>query len=142
MADGFTFEVRGMDELKRRLEDLHRNVMDGAAEVLPDGIGGVLEESQRLVPVRTGELRDSGYLCVNVTDDRVDVTVGHSAPHAASVHENPDGRGFKYLEAPWLERPGRGGYGGQGRDQDEAEVTKGGRPRAWRIRFTARIVAA
>lgn len=46
---------------------------------------GVLEEAQRIVPVDTGELRDSGYVNVRETDKTVVADVGFSADHAGYV---------------------------------------------------------
>jgi len=45
----------------------------------------VLEEAKRIVPVDTGELRDSGYTTVRETDKTIVADVGFSANHAAYV---------------------------------------------------------
>jgi HK97 gp10 family phage protein len=53
----------------------------------------VLEEAQRLVPVRTGELRDSGYTSVQEGDKTITGYVGFSADHAAYVEYGTGQRG-------------------------------------------------
>ena len=64
----------------------------------------VFDESQRQVPVFSGNLRDSGSL--NQFGTRITIT--YSAPYAAIQHENlnfkhPNGGKAKYLEDPYRE---------------------------------------
>lgn len=75
-------------------------------------------ESQKLVPVEYGELRDSAFVVARRRGFYNEVTVGYSAPYAIYVHENmqmklkgkprPSGKGNywdpngrpKFLEEP------------------------------------------
>jgi hypothetical protein len=50
-----------------------------------------MEESQKLVPVDTGELKNSKYIDEPYWDgDRLRGALGYTAPHALTVHENHD----------------------------------------------------
>ncbi len=61
----------------------------------------ILQESQRIVPLETGDLQRAGH----VQQDGDTVTVGYSSPYAVVQHEELDyhhapGRSAKYLEKP------------------------------------------
>ena len=55
------FEVTGMADLQRRLEQLPPQVVFLAGIALEQEADAILEQSQSLVPIDTGELRASGH---------------------------------------------------------------------------------
>ncbi len=55
-------------------EQFERNVKD------------VFDQSQKLVPVRTGALKASGHWDIRDTKDGVEGSVAYDAPHATKVH--------------------------------------------------------
>ena len=55
----------------------------------------VLAEATKLVPVKTGNLRDSGHIHPAPGGGRV---VRYDAKYALIVHERPATRGYKWLE--------------------------------------------
>ena len=69
------------------MKDLGALLRAGVEEGLAEAMDHVLEVAQGNVTVDTGELRDSGYAEVSGTTG----TVGFTAPHATSVHENHRG---------------------------------------------------
>ena len=77
---------------------------DVLADVLKAEAEAILAQSQGLVPVVTGRLRDSGF--VEASEQPAEAAVGYggaSAPYALAVHEalheiGADGRGPKFLE--------------------------------------------
>lgn len=75
------------DDVLSELMDEARKGMRKAAETL-------LEDSNTVVPVMTGELKESGH--IEETQDTVAVV--YDADYALDVHENPEGRGYKWLE--------------------------------------------
>lgn len=54
----------------------------------------LLKESQAVCPVRTGYLKSTGEIEVNENE----VIVKYTADYAIYVHENPNGKGYKFLE--------------------------------------------
>ncbi len=96
-----TKAIRGLETLADRM-DRH----------IPAGVDRFVEtemkESQRIVPVDTGELKGSDYqdACTKRRDTWV-ASFGYTAEHAAIVHEDmevyhPNGQA-KYLEQPFNE---------------------------------------
>lgn len=57
----------------------------------------IFDESQTLVPVDTGELKESGSIVIEETERRVTGHVVYSAPHAAYVEY---GTGIRGAESP------------------------------------------
>lgn len=95
-----TVKVTGQDELLGRLEELADDGSEAAVYGMEQWAQAVLELSQQLVPVDTGELHNSGY----VERRGNGVEVGYSADHAIYVHEDmsahhPNGGQAKFLEA-------------------------------------------
>ena len=87
-------------------------LVDGLERHVPGGVDRFVEiemkESQRLVPVDTGELKASDYQdsCTKRRNDWV-ASFGYTAEYAAIVHEDlsgyhPNGQA-KYLEQPFNE---------------------------------------
>ncbi len=54
----------------------------------------LLNDANEIVPVVTGNLKDSG----RVESNGNSVKVIYDADYAMYVHENPNGRGYKWLE--------------------------------------------
>jgi hypothetical protein len=70
---------------------------------LRDAAAALLAESQRVVPVESGSLRDSGNLAVEGDT----AAVGYTNPKAIGAHENlvdrhDPGKSAKFLERPLL----------------------------------------
>jgi hypothetical protein len=68
-------------------------IANGAQEGCEAWAQIVLREAQDLVPVRTGELRDSGHIEVVASRDTVDVSVVFDSPHAVYVELGTGRRG-------------------------------------------------
>ncbi len=99
-------KLQGVDHIRARLAALAEVPERLRSEVLPEAGASLLTRAQALVPVNTGELRDSGYF--EVADGRL--RVGFTAEHAAEVHERLDvaheeGQA-KFLERAQLEQEG------------------------------------
>jgi len=87
-------------------------------KLFPDAVGHALYEegqdilaaSQKLVPVRTGALRNSGQVVMEQQGDTYQVVIGYGGPaigYAVKVHEDPNARHapptqWKFLEGPLL----------------------------------------
>lgn len=56
----------------------------------------LLEESQDIVPVISGKLKKSGHL--EIKEEENSVSVIYDMPYANKVHENPNSKGYKFLE--------------------------------------------
>lgn len=98
----------GFEVIRRRVEQgLVQAVQDALNEVAQQ----ILERSQDLVPVRTGALRDSGYITSGDQGGYPSVTItygGGDVPYAYQVHEDlemrhPNGGQAKYLEQAVIE---------------------------------------
>ena len=103
-----TLEIEGFEELERTLTRIGKNVTAQAERGLGDQSAKILEASNRLVPVDTGELKDSGSVTkVERRGDVIEATVEYTADHAAPVHENLDARHpagqAKFLQEPFLQ---------------------------------------
>lgn len=68
------------------LEEAKHNMLDAAKECL--------EDAKEVVPVDTGELKQSGKTVIK--GDTIEVVF--DAPHAIYVHEIPTQPGYKFLE--------------------------------------------
>lgn len=75
------------DNVLSEILDETRKGMQKAAETL-------LEDANYVVPVKTGELKESGH--IEISQDTVAVV--YDTDYALQVHENPEGRGYKWLE--------------------------------------------
>lgn len=108
MAGGFSVELRGMSDLIRAVQRYQ-----GLKPVLEKAVfteaNTVLNESKKIVPVATGNLRSSGRVekpKSTETETSVEITYGGAAaPYAIYVHEIPHyrhaaGKTFKFLEIP------------------------------------------
>lgn len=67
----------------------------------------IFTESQAIVPVETGQLRDSGKVSKEVSGNSATVYVSYDTVYAVRQHEEPfahaPGKSFKYLEKPFNE---------------------------------------
>lgn len=85
--------VVGLDKLKSELERYGEETLVAMGEALTMEANELMTASKRLVPVNTGNLRDSGYVAP-VALDGTHATIelgygGPAAPYALYVHENP-----------------------------------------------------
>lgn len=98
--------VAGADQLAAALRQQSRSVRRRVQDALVAEAEAALVESNRRVPVDTGELKASGRV-VRPRGDDLNVEIVYDAPHAAVVHEDleavhPDGQA-KFLESTLLE---------------------------------------
>lgn len=75
-------------------EAILNELLDEITENLYEASNQLLEDVKQIVPVQTGELKASG----KVVKQQEGIAVVFDAPHALLVHENPNGRGYKFLE--------------------------------------------
>jgi hypothetical protein len=79
-----------MAAVLKRYEAFVRNFQDVTPDVLRNALQPVFDKSQEYVPVRTGDLKDSGVITVTSSHDRTEgeITYGNAqAWYAALVHE-------------------------------------------------------
>lgn len=113
-----TFQITGLDKLKRALADAGPLAMDALAAAMVEEQEAVITDAkQNYVPVDTGTLRGSGtVLPPEKSGSKVTVTAGFGGAaqqYALVVHErmgvnHPVG-GPKYLERPFLARAAKMG---------------------------------
>lgn len=75
-------------------EQLAKEIISEAQDKVMEAAQQLLEDANREVPVQTGNLKASGT--VVKTPNGAEVV--YDAEYAIFVHENPDGRGYKWLE--------------------------------------------
>lgn len=90
----------GLSEVIGNLDRLPKAITADALQATTASGTEILEIAQRNCPVRTGRLRDSGYVKVL----GFEVEVGFSAPYAADVHEDTSAD-HSTGEAKFLETP-------------------------------------
>ena len=110
-------EHRGFTELFKRIDRVGLDTMEVSKDVFAAATKRVLARSQALVPVDRGHLRASGRVSkprVNKRTRVVTASVNYGgavlkrlAPdepeiYGIVVHEDPTGRGFKFLERPMV----------------------------------------
>lgn len=100
-------EIKGLDRVRRNLNEKINEVQDQTVGGLLAGGLFLQGESQRLVPVATGNLKGSAFTRKK-PDDAKAVEVGYNAAYAIYVHENleahhPNGQA-KYLETPMRQK--------------------------------------
>lgn len=107
-----TVEITGLDTLDRILERMGPQAAAAIGSALYEEGTEVLNRSQDIVPVDTGDLKASGMVTEpDVHGSHVEVIVGYGGPaldYALTVHEDMDaeheeGTYAKYLETPALE---------------------------------------
>ena len=99
-------EFTGFGEVTRRIPGTFKKFEEAGGRSMLQIARAIMREAQRLVPVDTGELRDSGYVRqVPLAGGGTTVIMGFNAFHALWIHENlelyhPNGQA-KYLEIPF-----------------------------------------
>jgi len=80
------------NDVLRNFNALIRGIKSVTPEALQGALQPIYDRSQELVPVRTGELKASGYLEVRTSGDKIDAEVGYGRGgvpiYAVFVHEN------------------------------------------------------
>lgn len=79
--------IRGLSEVMRNLRETMDDVKGLSAEGAMRGMNLLMKESQKVVPVEYGKLRDSGFVEQHRTGV-ITIEVGYTAPYAMYVHEN------------------------------------------------------
>lgn len=97
------------EDIQKNLSDFIRNAEGATEEIITEALDIIFLRSQQLVPYRTGELHDSGYVDVSVYDTgRVDGEVGYAKDgfplYAAIVHENVEAYHDPPTSAKFLQR--------------------------------------
>ena len=70
------------------------NIIEEAKHGMVKAAESLLADANEQVPVQSGKLRESGH--IEKTDQEVSVV--YDAEYALEVHEDPNGRGYKWLE--------------------------------------------
>lgn len=109
MAGDIGVTITGLDQLTARLNQLAQQLPEAVGRELYRDMAGVMAESQQIVPVDTGALRDSGEVDRPETSGgNVSVSLhygGGSVDYALIQHErldyhHPNGGSAKFLEVP------------------------------------------
>lgn len=116
-------KVLGFDRLVRKLKSRRTKNPAGVARGIKKMAAFFLRESNKIVPVDTGELQESGHLENSGTGSRTEVDIVYDADHAVIVHEDLEaqhaaGTSAKYLEIAIRENKE------QGQEILRKEVTK------------------
>lgn len=89
--------------------DIFDQFEDVSAEIMHQALQPVFEESQRIVPVREGTLKDSGYLQIAGKGKNARVEIGYAPGgnprHGVYVHEMMDVKHAEPTQAKFLEMP-------------------------------------
>ena len=81
------------------MSDVNAVLEQAAAAAIEVVAREVFEYAQQNVPVSSGNLKNSGSL--SLEDARA--LIAYTAGYASNVHENPNSRGYKFLEQAMLE---------------------------------------
>ena len=109
MAKHKGVELEGFKEVYQKLGLLEEEIIETAFKGIKKLGEVILGESQKLVPVDTGTLKDSGTTQSRKKDHSV--TISYNTPYARKQHEDntlnhPRGGQAKYLERPFNEKSG------------------------------------
>lgn len=74
-------------------DDIIRQFQKAADNTEEELLKEILKRSQENVPVKTGRLKESGHI------DESTSSVVYDADYAATVHEDPESNGYKFLES-------------------------------------------
>ena len=99
--------VTGLAQLRLSLGRIGGRLEAALAEGLLEAGETLKERSQQLVPVETGELRDSAFVRQDRRGRRPAVEVGYDAEHALTVPEDLDAEHAPGESSKFLERPAR-----------------------------------
>lgn len=105
--------VAQMNEQVQMLEDQIRSIVDQfenvTNEIMLEALQPVFDETQRIVPVDHGDLKESGYLEITGSKKapRVELGYGHGGHprYAAYVHEITQYQHAAPTQAKFVERP-------------------------------------
>lgn len=102
-------DIKGFKEIYKNLNITEEQIIKGAVRGMRTTAQNILGESQKLVPVDTGTLQESGNVKVN--QNALTATISYNTPYALKQHEDatlkhPKGGEAKYLERPFNEKKG------------------------------------
>lgn len=102
-------KIDGFKEVYQKLGLLEEEIDKAALKGVKKLAEVILGESQQLVPVDTGLLKDSGLVSTDKKNQIV--TIAYNTPYARKQHEDttlnhPKGGQAKYLERPFNEKSG------------------------------------
>lgn len=97
-------KVKGVSSIISALQKAGKDKIQAVSNGLLMGGKFLQSESQKVVPVLTGNLRGSAF--TRRIDDKT-VAVGYSASYAIYVHENLDAQHKTGKQAKFLEEPAR-----------------------------------
>ncbi len=93
--------------IMRRLRKIVKDIEEATPDAVIHGLQPIFDESQRLVPVKTGDLKASGYLEERSSGKTVRVEVGYARggkpTYAGAVHERLDVAHDAPTQAKFLE---------------------------------------
>lgn len=100
-------KIDGFKEVYKNLGLLEEEIEKSAVKGLKKLAEVILGESQKIVPVETGTLKDSGT--VSLDNKNKIATISYNTPYARKQHEDntlnhPRGGEAKYLERPFNEK--------------------------------------
>lgn len=100
-----SFKIQGMEQLQQTLKSMPKRVQNEMGRAMRDEAVAVLAKAQELVPYDTGYLMSTGDVRdVRKNQHRTDIEVSYTAPYAVHVHEDPRGRGWKWLSKAFQAR--------------------------------------
>lgn len=107
MAKVKGIKIDGFKEIYKNLGLLEEEIVKAALKGTKKLGENILGESQKLVPVDSGTLKESGV--VSLDKSAQVVTISYNTPYARKQHEDntlnhPNGGQAKYLEQPFNER--------------------------------------
>jgi hypothetical protein len=98
-----------MKQVINNLQKVINSIQATSPDALIYALTPIFRESQRLVPVKTGRLKRSGFLEARVTSKGATAVIGYAkggVPHyAAMQHERMDFRHAEPTQAKFLEQP-------------------------------------
>jgi hypothetical protein len=108
---GFKIEWVGADEYLAALQLANDNVLTVLTQALYAEANDIMAQSQEIVPVDTGILKDSGtVLDPEINGNRVEVVMGYggaASAYALRQHEDLSYRHAEGKQAKYLEQPAR-----------------------------------
>ncbi len=99
----FVAQTVGIEKHIRRLKQFREAAEPAAHRAAVKAAEILLEEANKICPVDTGDLRDSGHVVVEGEGFSTEATVIYDAEYAIYVHENLDAYHAPPTQAKWLE---------------------------------------
>jgi hypothetical protein len=100
-------QVEGLRSLQAKLKAMRKRHYANIRRGLIKAGLFLQRESQKLVPIDTGALRNSAFTRPGGTEEDPEVRVGYTQSYAAYVHENLEAAHAPGRVAKFLERPAR-----------------------------------